>query len=497
MYERMKRLLSGETAEQQLLVPDILNVTAAQAEAAEAHAAEFAALGFALTRLAPDQLALRGVPSLLAGEDPAGVVRDVLSDLARNRTLAPCRGIDQPAPRHHGLPRGGARPAHAQHPGDERAAARDGAHRSGRSVQSRPPDLGAAVARGSRSAVHARALMPREAQAQKSSGSSGRRSALLLMGPTGAGKSELALDLARRFPFEIVSVDSAQVYRGMDIGTAKPDLATRARIPHHLIDIRDPEASYSGGRVRARCERGHARDLGARATAAAGRRHDALFSRAHWRGIAQLPEADAAVRAQIDAQAAAAGWAALHEELARVDPAAAARIHVNDPQRIQRALEVYRVTGEPITRLQQIARAGVRRRRGAWNSRMSPAGSRRPARENRGALRGHVGGGLVGRSARACTKEALSPRNIRRCARSDIDRCGSSLQDSAGLEDSKKQAVAATRQLAKRQLTWLEASRASDMGRFRAYRSYIGVSAMHCPKADSPDGLTLSVSSLC
>ena len=297
MYERMKQLLSGETAQQQLLVPEILNVTPAQAEAADAHGAEFAALGFALTRLAPDQLALRGVPSLLAGDDPADVVRDVLSDLAGDGPLAPCRGIDQPPPRHHGLSRGGARAAHSQQRGNERPAARDGAHRSGRSVQSRPPDLGAVVARGSRSAVHARALMAPVAQAQNSSPTtSDRRSALLLMGPTGAGKSELALELARRFPFEIVSVDSAQVYRGMDIGTAKPDLETRARIPHHLIDIRDPATSYSAGEfVRDASAAMH--EIWSRGASRCWSAAPCCTSMRFSAGLAQLPEADPEVRA--------------------------------------------------------------------------------------------------------------------------------------------------------------------------------------------------------
>jgi tRNA dimethylallyltransferase len=185
-----------------------------------------------------------------------------------------------------------------------------------------------------------------------SSGASGRCCAVLLMGPTGAGKSDLALDLARRFPFEIVSVDSAQVYRGMDIGTAKPDFETRARVPHHLIDIRDPETSYSAGEF--------VRDASAVMREIWGRGRQPLlvggtmlYFHALLGGLAPLPQADPEVRADIEARAAADGWAPLHEELRRVDPAAAARIHVNDPQRIQRALEVYRVTGEPITSLQQ------------------------------------------------------------------------------------------------------------------------------------------------
>jgi tRNA dimethylallyltransferase len=172
--------------------------------------------------------------------------------------------------------------------------------------------------------------------------------ALVLTGPTGSGKSEWALRLASELPIEIVSVDSAQVFRGMDIGTAKPAVAIRAEVPHHLIDIRDPAERYSAGEF--------VRD--ARAAVAAIQRRGRLpvlvggtmlYLRALLRGMAELPERSAPLRAQIEAQAAAEGWAALHAELARVDPRAAAKIHRNDPQRIQRALEVYRLTGRPIS----------------------------------------------------------------------------------------------------------------------------------------------------
>src|ERR1700722_4650123 len=178
-----------------------------------------------------------------------------------------------------------------------------------------------------------------------------RRQAILLMGPTGSGKSDLAMHLAEMLPLEILSVDSALVYRGMDIGTAKPTAAMRARVPHYLLDIRDPAESYSAGdfiRDAARAMQ----DIWRRG------RHPLLVGgtmlslHALTHGIAELPTADLGVRAEIEAQAASDGWAAVHEQLREVDPQAAARIHVNDPQRIQRALEVYRLTGESITRLQ-------------------------------------------------------------------------------------------------------------------------------------------------
>lgn len=278
------------------------------------------------------------------------------------------------------------------------------------------------------------------------------RSALLLMGPTGAGKSELALELARRFPFEIVSVDSAQVYRGMDIGTAKPDLETRAHIPHHLIDIRDPEASYSAGEfVRDASE--VMRQIWARGRQPLLVGGTMLYFHALLGGLAQLPEADPHVRAEIEARAAAGGWAALHEELERVDPAAAARIHVNDPQRIQRALEVYKVTGEPITRLQQSrapAFAGLK----VLEFAISP--------QDRGVLHARIearfeamwSAGFLEEVRRLRERSTLSAEHpaMRAVGYRQLWRF---LAGQSGLEESKKQALAATRQLAKRQLTWL------------------------------------------
>jgi len=178
-----------------------------------------------------------------------------------------------------------------------------------------------------------------------------RRTALVLTGPTGSGKSDWALRLAAEVPIEIVSVDSAQVFRGMDIGTAKPSEAIRARVPHHLIDIRDPAERYSAGEF--------VRD--ARAAIAAIQQRGRvpvlvggtlLYLRALLRGMAELPERSPPLRAELAARAAQVGWAQLHAELALIDPQAAARIHRNDPQRIQRALEVYRLTGRPISEWQ-------------------------------------------------------------------------------------------------------------------------------------------------
>jgi len=170
------------------------------------------------------------------------------------------------------------------------------------------------------------------------------------MGPTAAGKTDLALELAQRHPVDIISVDSALVYRGMDIGTAKPAQETLRQFPHHLVDILDPTEAYSAGRFR-----DDARALMAEITAR-GRvpllvGGTMLYFKALQEGMSQLPPADATVRAKLEADAAEHGQAYLHQRLARIDPVAAARIHVNDPQRLQRALEVYELTGKSLTEL--------------------------------------------------------------------------------------------------------------------------------------------------
>lgn len=177
-----------------------------------------------------------------------------------------------------------------------------------------------------------------------------RPSALFIMGPTATGKTELAVELVQRFPFEIVSVDSALVYRGMDIGTAKPDAETRRRAPHWLVDIVDPIEAYSAARF-------HSDALQAinqihrqgRIPLLVG--GSMLYFRVLQRGLSNLPAPDPELRSRLEAERAACGLAALYARLAAVDPAAAARIHPHDPQRIQRALEVYELTGWPITEL--------------------------------------------------------------------------------------------------------------------------------------------------
>jgi tRNA dimethylallyltransferase len=184
------------------------------------------------------------------------------------------------------------------------------------------------------------------------------RTAYALLGPTASGKSALALKAAEKLPLEIVSLDSALVYRGMDIGTAKPGRALRERVPHHLIDIIDPDESYSAGRWREDAIKAVV-DVLQRKQIPLLVGGTMLYYRALTTGLDELPQADARVRAEIDADAAGRGWSALHAELARVDPAAARRIAPNDAQRIQRALEVWRITGKPLSSLQGSSRSAL------------------------------------------------------------------------------------------------------------------------------------------
>ena len=176
--------------------------------------------------------------------------------------------------------------------------------------------------------------------------------AVFVMGPTASGKTDLAIELAQQFPVDVISVDSALVYRDMNIGTAKPSAEELALAPHRLIDVVDPTESYSAARFREDALQEMAE------ITAAGRipllvGGTMLYFRALEQGLSRLPRADEAVRRQLIEEAERNGWGHMHEKLAAVDPAAADRIHPNDPQRIQRALEVHAVTGRPMSELQQ------------------------------------------------------------------------------------------------------------------------------------------------
>ena len=176
--------------------------------------------------------------------------------------------------------------------------------------------------------------------------------AIFLMGPTASGKSALAMELVQRLPCDIISVDSALVYRGMDIGTAKPTAAELALAPHRLIDLLDPSQAYSAADF---C-RDALREMAS--ISAAGRIPllvwgTMLYYKALLEGLSPLPEADPQIRCQLEAEAQAIGWSALHQQLLQLDPVAGARIHPNDPQRLSRALEVFRITGKTLTELTQ------------------------------------------------------------------------------------------------------------------------------------------------
>ena len=176
--------------------------------------------------------------------------------------------------------------------------------------------------------------------------------AIFLMGPTAAGKTDLAIELTKVLPCELISVDSALVYRGMDIGTAKPSKALLAEFPHRLIDILDPAEAYSAADFRRDALQAMA-EITARGKIPLLVGGTMLYYKALVDGLADMPAADPEVRAQIEEEAARLGWQALHEQLAVVDPVSAARIHPNDPQRLSRALEVYRVSGQSMTTLRQ------------------------------------------------------------------------------------------------------------------------------------------------
>ena len=277
-----------------------------------------------------------------------------------------------------------------------------------------------------------------------------RPSGLCLAGPTAAGKTAVALALAQRLPVEIISTDSALVYRGLDIATAKPSAAERAAVPHHLIDILDPTQAYSAARFVADAQR--------LIPAIQARGHvpllvggTMLYFKALREGLDAMPAADAALRQAIEAEAAERGWPALHAELAALDPATAARLAPADAQRIQRALEVFRLSGRPLSDWQRGRRTADA---AAW-----PMVSLEP--DSRAWLHARIAQRFDSMLERGLLDEVRALR-----ARGDLHadlpamRCVGYRQAWAALDQGssaglREAGIAATRQLAKRQLTWL------------------------------------------
>lgn len=278
---------------------------------------------------------------------------------------------------------------------------------------------------------------------------------LFLMGPTATGKTDGAVALARRLPVEIISVDSALVYRGMDIGTAKPPPELLAEIPHRLIDILDPSEAYSAARFRADA-------LAAiREIHAAGRvpllaGGTMLYFRALEHGLSELPEADPALRRRLEAEAAKRGWGGLHDRLSAVDPEAAARIHPNDAQRIQRALEVWELTGQSLSELQRAGRQRLPWPIGKWVLMPEARADlhRRIARRfDQMLAQGFIDEVAVLRRRPDLHRDLPAMRSV------GYRQVWDYLEGHYDRQALRERGIAATRQFAKRQITWLRRER--------------------------------------
>jgi tRNA dimethylallyltransferase len=275
--------------------------------------------------------------------------------------------------------------------------------------------------------------------------------AIFLMGPTASGKTALAVNLLERFPLEIISVDSALVYRGMDIGTAKPDAATLARAPHHLLDIRDPTEAYSAA---AFCDdaRRLMADIAARGRVPLLVGGTMLYFRALLHGLDDLPRADAALRKELESEAAGRGWPALHAELAVVDPVTAARLAPNDSQRIGRALEIFRLAGTPMSALLDRDQSELPYR--VLQLALIP--SDRAVLHQRIAARfdAMLTEGLLDEVETLRRSYALTP-DLPAMRAVGYRQAWAYLDGDIDSVALREQGIAATRQLAKRQLTWL------------------------------------------
>lgn len=279
---------------------------------------------------------------------------------------------------------------------------------------------------------------------------------VFLLGPTASGKTGLAVEMVERLNAEIVSVDSAMVYRGMDIGTAKPDAATLARAPHALIDIRDPADPYSAAEFRrdAIVEIERIRAAGRLPLVTGG---TSLYFRALEHGLSDLPQRDDNVRARLTRQAESVGWAAMHARLAAIDGVSAARIHRNDAQRIQRALEIHALTGRTLTELHEASRVAANQSRPSWSiAKLAVAPETRESLHER-----------IARRFRIMLEQGFRHEVEKLYARPDLNvelpairavgyrQIWQVLDGTLGYEAGVEKAIFASRQLAKRQLTWL------------------------------------------
>ena len=276
---------------------------------------------------------------------------------------------------------------------------------------------------------------------------------IMLLGPTASGKSAVAMMLAERFPVEIISVDSAQVYRLLDIGTAKPSAEERRQVPHHLIDILDPEEAYSAARFAA-----DARQLidnilsrGRLPLLVGG---TMLYAKALRQGLHDLPPADSALRAELDQQAAEAGWPALHARLAVIDPVTAARLAPNDSQRIQRALEVHALTGKPLSQWIADPRDSAVPAFDCLRIALEPSDRSALHARIESRFRLMIERGLIDEVRHLRTRPNLHPElpSMRSVGYRQV---WAWLDTPTTLESLVALGTAATRQLAKRQLTWL------------------------------------------
>ena len=276
--------------------------------------------------------------------------------------------------------------------------------------------------------------------------------AIFLMGPTASGKTELALKLAQALPCDIISVDSAMVYRGMDIGTAKPDAETLRLFPHRLIDICDPAEAYSAARFcdDALREMEVIQRQGRIPLLVGG---TFLYFRALEQGLSPLPPADPELRAALEREAQQFGWERLHERLQQVDPAAAARIHPNDPQRIQRALEVYEITGQPMSILFE---ANAQNSLPYRVSKLVLAPVERADLHERIALRFRqmLQTGLVEEVAALRQRGDLN-KDLPSMRAVGYRQVWDYLEDQYDEAEMQERGIIATRQFAKRQFTWL------------------------------------------